>query len=148
MEEGVECFVEIMKNTTGVIVITKSREEFEAECTRVFSAVIEKVMDTKNEFSHNVSPKVFIFNQLELRSSSLLEADTCHLYAIDDIWRVLEKGSNAVISADGAEHLPVSEFTWLRSCYFWSKLFGIHIKVQHLIIIVCRFALAVFITNL
>ncbi len=124
MEEGVECFVEAVNNSTGVIVITKSGEEFEAECTNVLSAVIEKVMDTKNEFSHNVSPKVFIFNQLELRSSSLLEADTCHLYAIDDIRRVLEKGSNAVISTDGAEHLPVSELTWLWSCFIWSKLLG------------------------
>ncbi len=118
MEEGMECFVEVVNNSTGVIVITKSREEFEAECTTAFSAVVQKVMDTITEFSCSISPMVYVIDPLELKDSSPLEMVGLSLYAMDEIQRVLDNGEDAVVSIDGRKLLSPTQLDYIRSISF------------------------------
>ena len=51
MEEGVECFMEVVKECKGVVVVVRSEEGCAVECDSVFMAVVQKVLDTAKLYS-------------------------------------------------------------------------------------------------
>ena len=124
MEEGVECVVEVVKERevyTGVVVVARSKEDYDVECASVFVAVVQKVMEAKTEFCHSITTETFLIDPDELNQSPLPCVPELHLYAICEVERVLEKGANGVVSVCGNKFLDRMKLSYMECCRYWSK---------------------------
>jgi len=91
---GVECMVEVVKEREvhrGVVVVARSKEDYEVECASVFAAVVQEVMEAKTEFFHSITPKTYLIDPGELNQTPLPSVSMLHLYAMREVERVLAK---------------------------------------------------------
>ena len=124
MEEGVECAVEVVKEREvyrGVVVVARSKEDYDVECASVFVAVVQKVMEAMTEFCHSITTETFLIDPDELNQSSLPSVPELHLYAICEVEMVLEKGANGVVSVCGNKFLDRMKLSYMECCRYWSK---------------------------
>ena len=121
MESGVEGFVEVAKESRGVVVVMRS--EYEMKCGRMLSLVVRKISDIFKEFCHALMVTEYLLDPKELQTlSSLPEVDSLQLYLMSDVKRVLsEKESNTVISKSGKGVIKSSVIGFLRECPLWGK---------------------------
>ena len=54
MESGVEGYVEVVKESRGVVVVMWSRREFKMECGEMLWVVVGEVRDVLREFCHGL----------------------------------------------------------------------------------------------
>ena len=121
MEEGVECFVEVVKGNKGVVVVARSEEDCDVECASVFVAVVQKVLETKTEFCHSITPETYLLHPEEINQSSLPDVDKLHLFAMSEVERVLLENKNRAVSVDGSRFLVPEILVYMKDCIFWSK---------------------------
>ena len=124
MEEGVECVVEVVKEREvhrGVVVVARSKEDYDVECASVFGAVVQKVMEAKTEFCHSITTETFLIDPDELNQSSPRDVTELHLYAMCEVERVLVKGANGVVSVCGKKFLDRIKLNYMECCRYWSK---------------------------
>ena len=121
MEEGVECFVEVVKENKGVVVVARSEEDCDVECASVFVAVVQKVLETKTEFCHSITPETYLLHPEEINQSSLPDVDKLHLFAMSEVERVLLENKNRAVSVDGSKFLVPEILVYMKDCIFWSK---------------------------
>ena len=124
MEEGVECVVEVVREREvyrGVVVVAQSEEDCDVECASVFAAVVQKVMEAKTEFCHNITTKTFLIDPDELNQSFLLNMTELHLYAMCEVKRVLVEGANRVVSVCGNRFLDPRKLSYMKCCTYWSE---------------------------
>ena len=124
MEEGVECVVEVVREREvyrGVVVVAQSEEDCDVECASVFAAVVQKVMEAKTEFCHNITTETFLIDPDELNQSSLLNMTELHLYAMCEVKRVLVEGANRVVSVCGNRFLDPRKLSYMKCCTYWSE---------------------------
>ena len=124
MEEGVECVVEVVRERevyTGVVVVARSKEDYDVECASVFGAVVQKVLEAKTEFCHSITTETFLIDPDELNHSSLPSMPELHLYAMCEVKRVLEKRANGVVSVCGNKFLDRTKLSYMECCRYWSK---------------------------
>ena len=124
MEEGVECVVEVVKEREvyrGVVVVARSKEDYDVECSSVFAAVVQKVMEAKTEFCHSITTKTFLIDPDELNQSSLPSVTELHLYAMQEVERVLVERANGVVSVCGNKFLDRMKLNYMDRCRYWSK---------------------------
>ena len=124
MEEGVECMVEVVKEREvyrGVVVVARSEEDCDVECSSVFAAVVRKVMEAKTEFCHSITTKTFLIDPDELNQSSLPSVTELHLYAMREVKRVLVEGVNRVVSVCGKRFLDPRKLSYMKCCTYWSE---------------------------
>ena len=121
MESGVEGFVEVVKESRGVVVVMRS--ECEMKCGRMLSLVVRKISDILKEFCHALMTTEYLLDPKELQTlSSLPEVDSLQLYLMSDVKRVLsEKESNMVISKSGKGVIKSSVIGFLREYPLWGK---------------------------
>ena len=121
MESGVEGFVEVVKESRGVMVVM--RGECEMKCGRMLSLVVRKISDILKEFCHALMTTEYLLDPKELQTrSSLPEVDSLQLYLMSDVKRVLsEKESNTVISKSGKGFIKSSVIGFLRAYPLWGK---------------------------
>ena len=124
MEEGVECVVEMVKEREvyrGVVVVARSKEDYDVECASVFAAVVQKVMEAKTEFCHSITTETFLIDSDELNQSSLLNMTELHLYAMCEVKRVLMEGANGAVSVCGNKFLDRMKLSYMECCRYWSE---------------------------
>ena len=59
-----KCFVDIVKDEKGVVVVFLSEEDCDVECASVFAAVVQKVLEAKAEFCHSITLETFLILDL------------------------------------------------------------------------------------
>ena len=121
MEEGVQCVVEVVKESRGVVVVARSKEDYDVECSSVFAAVVQKVMEAKTEFCHSITTKTYLIDPDELNQSSLPTVTELHLYAMREVERVLVERANGVVSECGNKFLDRIKLNYMDHCRYWSK---------------------------
>ena len=122
MESGVEGFVEVVKESRGVVVVMRS--EYEMKCGRILSLVVRKVSDILKEFCHSLMTAEYLLDPKELQTlSSLPEVDSLQLYLMSDVKMVLsEKEGKMVISEGEKGTMKSSDIGFLRQYPLWGKL--------------------------
>ena len=120
MEEGVECMVELVNGTKGVVVIINSKESNRGNCTRIFRRIISCVMEAKAEFCYSIRPQFFLLDPAQ--STDCINED--HLFAMSDVERVLaSRDKKVVLSVTGKRSLECENLDFLCKFTLWSSLF-------------------------
>ena len=118
-ESGVEGFVEVVKESRGVMVVMRSKHKM--ECGETLRSVVRKVSDILKEFCHALVTTEYLLDPKELQSlSSLPEIDSLELYLISDVKRVLSenKGRNVI---NERKTMEASDIDFLRTYPLWGK---------------------------
>ena len=120
MSEGVECIVEIVNESKGVVAVVKSREKHAYECVRMLTLIIDQIINAKAEFCHSVSLEFFIMDSDD--PSSFSNANT--LYETKKIKHSLENTDhNVVFSASGHNTLDLERVKRTITCHtYWGEL--------------------------
>ncbi len=116
MLKGVDCFVEMVKNSKGIIVITKSKEEVKDTCTDMLFKIIKEIREAKKEFCLTIALQEYLMNSDD--PASFRNVDK--LYSISDIKETLESGKSTIVSIGGREFLPATKVEHLYH-YLCSK---------------------------
>ena len=133
MEEGVECMVEFVNGNKDVAVTTKSKSDWEDNCTTVFRRIIGCVMEAKAEFCHSIMPQFFLLDCTDEAVDYLSEY---HQFAISDIASVLARpeGRKVIISISGNKQMEISKLLSMHTFTHWHILFSIDfLTVHHLL---------------
>ena len=121
MEEGVECIVELVNNSKGLVVITKSRieEERRCKCTEMLFKIIDLAVQAKEEFCHSITLKQYLMPLDPKDISSFRERD--NLFDLRDVDRVLRQGKPVALSITRKRTVEVATLTHMKRRMFWSK---------------------------
>ena len=122
-EKGVECMVELVDDSKGVVVITKSVKDRTEICINVFNDIIRCVMEAKAEFCHSVRPKFYLLDSTD--QSDYLDKD--NLFPMSEVEKTLvsPKGREVVCSVTRKKFMERSKLTCMRKLTHWDNLFPI-----------------------
>ena len=114
MEEGVECIVELVNNSKGLVVVTKSRieEERKCKCTEMLFKIIDLAVQAKEEFCHSITLKQYLLPLHRKDTFSFRERD--NLFDLRDVARVLREGKPVVLSITGKRKVESSSLAHLK----------------------------------
>ena len=123
MMEGVECMVELVDGSKGVVVITKSEEDTAEDCVSIFNKIVCCVMEAKTEFCHKISPHFFLLD-------STNEADyfnTGNQFAMSVVEKALShpEGNRWIPSFSGKTKMKCSKLLCMRTLTLWYSFFTI-----------------------
>ena len=62
MKEGVECYVEMVNSSKGVIIVTKSEEAHKSTCTEMLFNIIKEIHQAKEEFCGTVTLQEYLID--------------------------------------------------------------------------------------
>ena len=98
MEEGVECIVELVNNSKGLVAITKSRIEHvcRIKCAKMLSKIINFAIQAKEEFCHSIRLKQYLMPLDAKDITSYKDRDK--LFDLRDVERVLREGKDSALS--------------------------------------------------
>ena len=119
MKTDVECVVEVVKQSKGVVVMIKGKEEFDNDCTCTFSEIVGKVLEAKQEFCHSLVAKSYLIHPDDMNETFIPSVNDLHLFEMSEIKEALTENQNAVVSTDGQKTLSLSHLQIQR---MWSKL--------------------------
>ncbi len=125
MEEGVDCMVELVNGSKGVVVLSKSSNDRVEDCISVFTKVVSCVMEAKAEFCHSIKPQFFLLDSDAEADLDYMNED--HLFALSDVEEALEcpKGKHVIISVSGRGEMELSKLQCMRKFAYWNSLFPI-----------------------
>ena len=136
MTEGVECMVELVDGSKGVIIVTNSDKDLAENCANVFNRIVSCVMEAKEEFCHAIRPDFFLLDSTN--ESDYLNED--HLFAMSDVETALAhpEGNDWILSVSGTRKMERSKLLCMQKLTLWHKLFPIDLKsvLHHLMNIV------------
>ena len=118
MEKGVECFVEMVNNSKGIVVVTKSKETQKSVCIEMLFKIIREIQEAKEEFCDPVTLQHCVMNSDNPASFN----DKDKLFAMSEVERVLREGNPSIVSINGCGHLDSEKIHHLMKCTLWSKL--------------------------
>ena len=125
MEEGVKCRVEMVNNSMGLVVLTKSKQDRHIKCLDILNKITLSVMEAKEEFCRPIKPNFFLLDSTS--RPDYLSEDNC--FAMSDVKRVLfsfgEK--QVVVSASGKFEMECSKFLSMRKFTLWENIFHIEL---------------------
>ena len=129
MEEGVECIVELVNNSKGLVVITKSRIEQERKykCTEMLFKIIDLAVQAKEEFCHSITLKQYLMPLDPKDTSSFKQRD--NLFDLRDVDRVLREGKPVALSITRKEKVESSCLARLKVHLLtgtWSSVISIY----------------------
>ena len=123
MESGVEGFVEVVKESRGVVVVMRS--ELKMECGRILSLVVKKISSILKEFCHALVTTEYLLDPKQLQTlSSLPEVDSLQLYLMSSVKRMLSGNEGKifmVISESGNGFLKSLDIGFLQQYPLWGK---------------------------
>ena len=119
MEEGVECFVENVNNSKGIVVITKSEEALKSICTEMLFNIIREIHQAKEEFCEAIKLQEYLMDSDDPTAFT----DEDKLFLTCDIARVLKKGKPYIISANGSGNtrIKAEKISYLTNYVQWGK---------------------------
>ena len=117
MEEGVECSVETVNNSKGVIVITKSMEEQKFICSEMLFKIIREIQQAKEEFCETVALEQYLMDSDDPASSN----NKNKLFAMTEVECVLREGRPSIVSVNGKGHLDAAKVAHLMKFTLWGK---------------------------
>ena len=122
-EKGVECMVELVDDSKGVVVITKSVKGRTEICISVFNDIICCVMEARAEFCHSVRPKFYLLDSTD--QSDYLDKD--NLFPMSEVEKTLvsPEGREVVCSVTRKRFMERSKLTCMRKLTHWDNLFPI-----------------------
>ena len=132
MEEGVECFVEMINKSKGIIVVTKSEVAQITTCTKMLFEIIRKIHQAKEEFCETISLQEYylhvndstpFIDVNELDSDDPITSTGDSLFLSSNISRVLKDSKESIISAhvNGRTSLKVTKVSCLQEYVHWGK---------------------------
>ena len=130
MEEGVECFVEMINKSKGIIVVTKSEVAQITTCTKMLFEIIRKIHQAKEEFCETISLQEYylhvndstpFIDVNELDSDDPITSTGDSLFLSSDIARVLKDSKESIISVNGRTSLKVTKVSCLQEYVHWGK---------------------------
>ena len=136
MTEGVECMVELVDGSKGVVIITKSEEDLAENCVNVFNKIFSCVMEAKEEFCHAIRPDFFLLDSTN--ESDYLNED--HLFAMSDVETALAhpEENDWILSVSRNRPMKSSKLFFANKLNFWLVMFPIDMEsvLHHLMNIV------------
>ena len=122
MREGVECEVELVHDSRGVVIRVISKKEKAENCFSVIKQLIKCVMEAKAEFCHTVKPEFFLLNPTS--EADYLNPD--NLFAMNEVNEALVSATTEIIfSVEGKGQMERSSVLWMRKLTLWNSLFPI-----------------------
>ena len=117
MQEGVECFVEIVNNSKGIVVITKSKEKERNSCSEMFFNILREFQQVKGEVCETLPLKQYIMKSDNPASYS----DRDKLFAMSEVEQALRDRMPSIISVSGQEPLDTAKVIHLMRYTLWGK---------------------------
>ena len=119
MEEGVECFVEMVNNSKGVVIVAKSEEAQKFLCTDMLFKIIRETRQAKEEFCETVTLQEYFMDSAD--PASFVNENM--LFYSSNIAKVLNDGNLYIISADkqGSNQLSAATVSHLREYIHWGE---------------------------
>ena len=123
VQEGVECFVESVNNSSAVVVITKSKEEQKSTCSEMLFKILREFQQVKDEVCETVALQQYILDSDNPSSYS----DRDKLFEISEVENVLREGMPSIISVNGKGHniMDAEKIVHFIKCTFWGKYYDI-----------------------
>ena len=137
MEEGVDCMVELVNGSKGVVVLSKSAMDRAENCIGIFSKVVSCVVEAKAEFCHSIKPQFFLLDSSA--ETDYLNED--HQFAVSDVERALKcpDVKHVVISVSGRRKMELSKLHCMRKLSHWDSLFPIDFNtVLHILRVIVK----------
>ena len=119
MQEGVECFVESVNNSKGIVVITKSKDEEKSACSEMLFKIVREFQQVKEEVCETVHLQQYIMDSDNPASYS----DRNKLFAMSEVNQVLRERKPSIISVSGQGHLHTAKVVLLIKYTLWSKYY-------------------------
>ena len=119
MKTEVECVVEVVNGSKGVIVMVRSKKEFDVDCACLYQNVINEVLKARQHFCHSLAAEAYLIHPNDLNQNCIPSVASLHLFDMHEVKEALTENQNAVISVCGKETLPLS---CLQIHSMWSKL--------------------------
>ena len=115
MKEGVECIVELVSNSKGLVVITKSRIEKDrkCKCIEIIFKIIDLAVQAKEEFCHSITLKQYLMPMDPKDTSSFRERD--NLFNLREVDQDLREGKPVVLSITGKYTVESSSLAHLKA---------------------------------
>ena len=126
MKTDVECVVEVVKQNKGVVVMVTGKEEFDKDCSCVFSELVGKVLEAKQEFCHSLVANHYLISPDDMSKNLIPSVKDLHFFDMREIKEALTTNENAVVSTIGHKTLSLSRLQIQR---MWSKLLAITKKL-------------------
>ena len=119
MEEGVECFVENVNNSKGIVIITKSEEAHKSTCTEMLFNIIKEIHQAKEEFCGTITLQEYLIDSND--PTAFTKEDK--LFSACDIARVLQEGKPYIVSVSGQGHtqLKATKIFHMIKYVHWGK---------------------------
>ena len=133
--EGVECVVEVVNESKGVVCIARSREKHAYECIHMLTLVIDEVIKAKVEFCQSISLETYYMNASS--PSSYINGD--NLFLMSEIESGLENEQNVAVNINGHQSLDLEDLRSIGSHRHWGELNNVEnnlMKVLFLILYV------------
>ena len=121
MTKGVECFVENVNNSKGIVIITKSEEAYKLVCTNMVFKIIREIHRAKKELCETVTLQEYFMNSDD--PSSFVDGDK--LYHTNDIAKELKEGNPVIVSTGGQGRTQISaaKVSHLREYIHWGEYY-------------------------
>ena len=117
MSEGIECTVEVVNESRGVVVVVKSRKKHSYQCVHMLAQIVCVITEAKDEFCYSVSLQSHIMNSDDVSSYS----NEDKLYEISKVKSALTNQDETVISEGGHVSLDLEILNPIRCHTFWGK---------------------------
>ena len=117
MSEGIECIVEVVNESRGVVVVVKSRKKHTYQCVQMLAQIVNVITEAKHEFCYSVSFQYHIMNSDDPSSYS----NEDKLFEISKIKSALRNQDETVISESGHVTLDLENLKSIKYHTYWSK---------------------------
>ena len=117
MQEGVECYVESVNNSSGIVIITKSKEEQKLACSEMLFKILREFQQVKEEVCEIVALQQYILDSDNPASHS----DRDKLFDMSQVEQVLRDRKPSIVSVSGRGHLSKSKVFHFVKCTLWGK---------------------------
>ena len=120
MSEGVECTVELVNGSKGVLIITKTKADWQEICADIFRRITSCVMEAKAEFCQTIKPQYCLLDSTD--EADLLNED--NLFAMEKIeFALTHPEVNVIASVTGKRVMECSRLLCLHKLTLWDSFF-------------------------
>ena len=119
MQEGVECYVESVNNSNGIVVITKSKEEQKSTCSEMLFKILRDFQQVKEEVCETIALQQYILDS----DNSASHSDRDKLFDMSQVEQVLRDRKPSIVSVNGQGHLDTAKIAHFIKCTLWGKYF-------------------------
>ena len=114
---GVECIVEVVNESRGIVVVVKSRKQHTYQCIHMLTQIAHVVTEAKTEFCNSVSLRHYIMKSDDPASYS----NEDKLYDIYAIKSAMENNEDTIVSASGRQTLVMETLKPIKCHTNWGE---------------------------